>query len=100
MAERSPAASTSGIRFLKLSDDEDIIKRVFSSVVWRYPVHKYIGDIVQGQYHSVNLIACRAFIWMDICVDNHFKSDYQPKHKQAYFELYCDTVRLPITFFI
>ena len=63
MAEGSPAASGSGIVRVterRMFDDEDIIKKVFSSALWYYSVHKYIGDIVQGQYHSVNLIACRA----------------------------------------
>ena len=27
---------------------EKFVKKVFSSVQWYYPVHKYIGDIVQG----------------------------------------------------
>ena len=27
---------------------EKLMKKVFSSVQWYYPVHKYIGDVVQG----------------------------------------------------
>ena len=30
------------------AERERSIKKLFSSVQWYYPVHKYIGDIVQG----------------------------------------------------
>ena len=63
MAEGSPTASGSrGIRVTeyRFCDEGEITKQAFSSALWNYTAHKYNGDIVQGQCHSVNLIACRA----------------------------------------
>ena len=54
MAEGPPAASKETKRETEHRPDRDkVIKRVFSSALWYYTVHKYIGDIVQGQYHSI-----------------------------------------------
>ena len=66
MAEGPPAASKPETilvtEYRPRPEREVVIKQVYSSALWYYPVHKYIGDIVQGQYHSVNLLACRTFI--------------------------------------
>ena len=58
MAEGS-FPETSGSKSIRVteyrfSDEKETIKDVFSSALWYYPVHKYVGDIVQGQCHSVN----------------------------------------------
>ena len=106
MAEGSLAATGSKMQMQKPVEPvepeprlfDKVIKEAFSSAIWYYTIHKYIGDIVQSKYHSVNFIACRAFICMDICVENDFNIDYESERKRAYFDSYCDTVRLPITF--
>ena len=49
MAETSSAASKeiTGVTEYK-ADRDKVMKEVFSSVLWYYTVHKYIGDIVEG----------------------------------------------------
>ena len=46
MAEGSSAASTGMAKYI--TEREKAMKEVFSSALWHYTVHKYIGDIVQG----------------------------------------------------
>ena len=47
MAE-GPSAAPERTTDDRSRDKEKLIKKVFSSPQWYYPIHKYIGDIVQG----------------------------------------------------
>ena len=48
MAEGPSATSEKTTGDTRQAAKEKRIKEVFSSPHWYYPVHKYIGDIVQG----------------------------------------------------
>ena len=51
MAEAPPTTSEETLPMAASGDRPDkekVIKEVFSSALWHYTVHKYIGDIVQG----------------------------------------------------
>lgn len=54
MAQGTPTASQETSTASQATIDakppskEEVIRKVFSSAIWNYSVHKYIGDIVQG----------------------------------------------------